>query len=379
MGLLPDFFIVQLAFAPLPPPFGPALREIEVETSVNAASAFRLHFDLSRTPWGDFDALAFDVFRPLLPIRVSVSVGILPIPQVLINGYIRDVRLVPSNRPGASTLEVSGMDALGTMMTNIQQPAIWPSLPDSEVVRAIFARYAIAPTFVFPTPPTRTLPNTTTTQREPDSSFVRRLALRNAYEWFIQPDPVAGLDQGHFHPPMIQAPPQGVLSIDFGSQTNLDNFNVDYQQLQPSMVTGMTVDPMTRSPIPVTAPMATEFPMGMEPTLLRPLPPPIERWCGGDAANPGEAMSQAMAQATESSRAIRARGEVDGVKFNRPLLPGLPVLVRGAGRQHSGLYYVTAIAHRISRGGYTQTFQAMRNAVGLTGAEVFIDPLAAVG
>ena len=75
---------------------------------------------------------------------------------------------------------------------------------------------------------------------------------------------------------------------------------------------------------------------------------------------------------------MRATGEVDGIKYSRPLLAGLPVLVRGAGRQMSGLYYVTDVSHRISRDSYTQRFSAWRNAVGLTGAEVFIDPLAAV-
>jgi hypothetical protein len=55
------------------------------------------------------------------------------------------------------------------------------------------------------------------------------------------------------------------------------------------------------------------------------------------------------------------------------------VLVRGAGRLHSGLYYVQSVTHRITRDRYTQSFSAWRNAVGLTGAEVFFDPLAAVG
>ena len=58
--------------------------------------------------------------------------------------------------------------------------------------------------------------------------------------------------------------------------------------------------------------------------------------------------------------------------------PGLPVLIRGAGRQHSGLYYVTEVTHTISEDGYSQNFQASRNAVGLTGAEIFVDPLAAI-
>lgn len=377
MPLLPSYYLVQLAFAPLPPPFGPALAEIEVDTTVDGASAFRLHFDLSRTPWGDFDALVFDIFRPLVPIRISVSVG-LGIPTTLINGYIRDVQLRPSNRPGESTLEVSGMDALGTIMGHIQQPFIWPCMPDSEVVRAIFARYAVPPTFVVPTPPTRTAMDTTTTQHAHDNAYIRQLAQRNAYELYIQPDPIAGIDQGHFHPPLVVAPPQGVLSIDFGSQTNMSSFNVDYQMLQPTSVFGLSVEPKSRIPIPAIAPVAAEPPMGLEPTLLRIIPPPIERQMSNDSASPAEAQFQALSRATQSSRALRASGEVDSLKYNRPIFPGLPILVRGAGRQHSGLYYVTQVAHHVTKAGYTQRFQALRNAVGLTGAEVFIDPLAAV-
>ena len=39
---------------------------------------------------------------------------------------------------------------------------------------------------------------------------------------------------------------------------------------------------------------------------------------------------------------------------------------------------VTNVTHRISRDSYTQSFQAIRNAVTMTGAELFIDPLAPV-
>jgi hypothetical protein len=39
---------------------------------------------------------------------------------------------------------------------------------------------------------------------------------------------------------------------------------------------------------------------------------------------------------------------------------------------------VETVTHRISRDNYTQSFTGWRNAVGLTGAEVFIDPFAAV-
>jgi hypothetical protein len=376
MSLLPSYLLVQVAFAPLPILFMQALREIEVETSIGEASVFRLHFDLSRNSFGDFDVLTFDIFRPLVPIRVSVSAG-LGLPQTLINGYVKDARLGARNEPGASTLEVSGMDALGTIMAHIQQPFTWPNLPDSEVARAILAKYALIP-MVVPTPPLRTMVDTTTTQRANDSVYLQQLALRNAYELYIQPDPVAGLDTGHFHPPLSLAPPQGVLSIDFGTQTNLNDFTVSNDMLRPTGVVAVSSEPRSRAPIPAIAPTGTEPPMGLEPTLLRIIPPPIERPAGTDAASPAEVQAQALARATETSRAVRASGEVDGLKYKRPLLAGLPVLVRGAGRQMSGLYYVTSVTHRVSRDGYTQQFSAWRNAVGLTGAEVFIDPLAAV-
>lgn len=377
MALLPSYFAVQVAFAPLPPPFSTALAEIEVDTTVDGAAAFRLHFDLSRNMLGDFDAMVIDLFRPLVPIRVSVSMG-LGLPQCLINGYVKDARLSVSNQPGRSTLEVSGMDVMGTLMGLVQIPFIWPGLPDSEVVRTILARYAVAPTFVFPTPPTRTVADTTTTQHAKDNAYVRQLAQRNAYEVFIQPDPLAGIDQGHFHPPFMLAPPQGVLSIDFGSQTNLDSFDVDYRMLQPTGMVGVTIEPKTRAPVPVIGIVGREPPMGLEPTLLRVIPAPIEAFEPGDASNPAEAVFGAISRVTESSRAIRVNGEVDGLKYARPLLPGLPVAVRGAGRTHNGLYYVTSVSHHISKSGYRQRFQALRNAVGMTGAEPFIDPLAAI-
>lgn len=377
MSLIPAYFTVQVAFAPLPILFMQALREIEVQTSVGQASIFRLHFDLSRNSFGDFDALAVDIFRPLLPITIRVSVG--PgLPQALINGYVKDAQLGSRNQPGASTLEVVGMDALATLMAHIQQPFTWPNMPDSVVATAIFGKYAIIPTVV-PTPPVRTMLDTTTTQRVNDSVYLQQLARRNSYELYIQPDPILGRDFGHFHPPLTSVPPQGVLSIDFGTQTNLLDFSVANDMLRPTSVVAVSSDPRTRAPVPAFAPVSTELPMGLEPTLNRILPPPIERPAGTDAASPTEVQSQALARATQSSRAVQANGQVDGLKYRRPLLAGLPVLVRGAGRQMSGLYYVTSVTHRVNRDGYTQSFSAWRNAVGLTGAEVFIDPLAAVG
>ena len=215
MGLLPSWFTVQVALAPLPLPFFQALREIEIETSIGRASIFRMHFDLSRTIFGDFDALAIDIFRPLFPIKISLAAG-LPFPQVLINGYIKDIQLRAGNTPGTSRLEVVGMDALGTLMANNQQPFPWPNLSESAIAAAIFGKYAMIP-LIDPLPPTRTVLDTTTIQRIYDAPFLFELARCNSFELYVQPDPFLGTDVGHLHRPYTHLPHQGVLSIDFGN------------------------------------------------------------------------------------------------------------------------------------------------------------------
>jgi hypothetical protein len=107
------------------------------------------------------------------------------------------------------------------------------------------------------------------------------------------------------------------------------------------------------------------------------IPPRIERIHDTDAASPAEAQHQAVQRTTESARSTRATAEVDGLKYARPILAGVPILVRGAGRLHSGLYHVESVTHRISRDAYTQSVSLWRNATSLTGAEVFVDPLSA--
>lgn len=373
VSLLPSWFTVQVAYAPLPLPFFQALREIEVETSIGQASIFRLHFDLSRTIYGDFDALAIDIFRPMLPVKISIAAGT-PVPQVLINGYILSSHLKAGSTPGSSRYEVVGMDALGTRMVNDQRPFPWPNLSDTEIAATIFAKYAMIPE-VDGLPPTRTIMDTTTNQRIYDAPFLFDIADCNNLELFIQPAPFIGIDVGHLHRAYVLKPPQGILSVDFGRQTNLTQFTTSNDMLKPTGVTGASIDPLTRAPRVAVGGLSTDLPMGREPTLGRILPPPVARQMAGCAANPTEAQLRALAHASATSRAVTAQGEVDGIKFGRPLLVGLPVMVRGAGQQNSGLYYVDSVTHRISRDDYSQSFTAWRNALGLTGAELFADAL----
>jgi phage protein D len=74
----------------------------------------------------------------------------------------------------------------------------------------------------------------------------------------------------------------------------------------------------------------------------------------------------------EAAWFITASGEVNTDAYQNVLRPRKLVLVKGAGRQYSGRYYVTRVVHEITMEGlYVQRFEARRNARDLQGGEPF--------
>jgi hypothetical protein len=361
-------FTLLIGFVPAPPPLLDAVQEVQVECSLEIASAFRLRLGIAQTAIGDWTVLELDPFRPLLPLSIRVQTGVLP-PEALINGYVTAQEATYAAEPGGTTLTVSGMDA--TLLMNLQEKAMaWPNMPDSAIAAAIFGQYALIPN-VQPTAPSLVEPEGTTTQRGTDIRFLRRLAQRHGFDCYMQPEPFSGLDVGYFRPPDLVGLPQAVLSVNMGVESNVTDFTVRYELAQPTTALAAGLDVLTKSPQVGVAPVSTQVPLGLEPALLRVLPPPIARPAGTGLARTADLQALAQAVADRSSWALVAEGQVGadvGV-----LRPGGIVNVRGAGRAFSGSYYVTRVTHTITRDSYTQRFQARRNAVGLTGAELFVD------
>jgi phage protein D len=200
---------------------------------------------------------------------------------------------------------------------------------------------------------------------------LRRLAARNGFDCFVQPEPFSGLDFGYFKPPDPLGLPQAVINVNLGPETNVSDFKIRYEMLKPTTALAANVDVTTRAPQPALAPAALELPMGIEPALLRVIPPPIARLAETGAFRTSDLQTVAQAVVNRSSWAVVAEGQVGadvGV-----LRPGKIVNIRGAGRVFNGSYYVTRVTHTLGREGYTQRFTARRNAVTMTGAELYID------
>jgi hypothetical protein len=367
--MIPASFTILIGgAAPLPAPFVEAIQKIEIETSSEMASVFRIRFGITKTTFGDWNILFEDLFKPLLPLQIRVQTGILP-PLAIMNGFVTS-QVVSYDE---SYLDVTAMDI--TALMNLQERVRpWP-VPDTAIAAAIFAQYLVAPS-VFPTAPSLIEPEGTTTQRGTDIRFLRRLAQRNSFECFVYCEPFSGKDFGWFGPAVT--PPalaEAVINVQMGTETNVSGFTVRYEMLRPTFALGMGIDTITRTPQfypAVTAVTPVGVPMGLEPALQRILLPPLTF-----PAETGQMRLPGLATAVQgvtdrSSWAVLAEGTIGpdaGIVF-----PGGTVNVRGAGRLYNGTYYVTSVHHTIDSGCYEQKFCARRNAVTMTGAEVYLRP-----
>jgi hypothetical protein len=373
---------------PLPSPLLTALQKIEVETSTELASVFRLRFGIAQTGFGDWDLLMPQYedlfFRPMTPVQIRVKIGI-DIPRAIINGYVTNQRVLYDDEGGASTMEITGMDA--TMLMNLQEKVIpWPMPDDGAIAAAVFGQYGIVP-IVSPSLPFNLDPTDMTVQRGTDIRFLRRLAQRNGFECFVQPQPQTGTDTGYFGPPMnIPGSQQAVLNVKMGPQTNVTEFKVRYDMVKPTMAVAAGVDVMTRTqtmaasiapsvtPPPTGGPYPWGGPMGLQDATLRAVggthpPPMVLPAQTGQMAPPGLAIVN-QAIANRSSWAVVAEGMAGadaGV-----LSAGGIVNIRGAGLAFNGAYYVTRVAHTIDCGAYSQKFEARRNAIDMTGTEIYL-------
>jgi phage protein D len=360
-------YTLLVALAPAPEPLVDAVQQIEVDCSIDEASVLRITFGITATEIGDWSILDLDPFRPLTPLQLRVQRGVAP-PEALINAFVTQHDVTYSGG-GGSKLELTAMDATYTMNL-AEQATSWPNLPDSAIATAIFGQHTIVPQ-VDSTTPVLTEPEGTTIQRGTDIRFLRRLAKRNGFDCYVQPEPLSGLDVGHFHRRQLMGMPQAVLSVEMGTETNVSDFSIRYELTRATGALAANLDVLTKTPQPAVAPVALEQPLGIEGTLMRELPPPMARPAHTGLPRAAELQRATQAIVDRSSWAVIAEGTV-GLDVP-PLRPGGLVSIRGAGRLHNGSYFLTRVHHTIKPGCIEQRFEAARNAVTETGAEVYVE------
>jgi len=347
---------------PAPPEVLSALSRVEVTQDVDGPEGFSLTFTLGKDKSLEYSLLNGGGLQPFGRVVIGVVLGAMP--EVLMDGVITHYQLQPSNEPGRSTLTVIGRD-LSLMLDLEEKSEAYPNQPDFLIVTRILAAYAQYGLVPAPTPTTDVpiVVQRVPRQQETDLGFLQRLARRNGFVFYIEPQ-TFGVNRAYFGPETRLGIPQPALSVDLGPSANVNSLSFSNDQLAPVGTRGTFVEPLTKMAIPIPSlPSLRLPPLSASPVSARRT---VQLRNSGNQS-PIQAALAAVSAVTTAPEAVRGEGEVDTVRYGSVLRARRLVGVRGAGRSYGGFYYVRRVTHTIERGEapkYTQRFSLSREGTG---------------
>jgi hypothetical protein len=332
---------------PLPaaPTLVDALQSVEVTADREKGDGVQVVF----RQWPPASLLGDPSLAPGNRLIVAVLVGL--VPHVLLDG------IIAHQESGDGTLTVTARD-LSAELDLEERDARYPNQSDSVIVAQILGRYAnlgitpaVSPTADVPIE-TERVPQ----QNETDLAFVRRMAERNGYVFYIEPVTI-GVSKAYWGPEVRAGIPQPALTQGMGAAANVSSISFAIDAEAGVETSGRILEPFTGLALPVPSLPSLRVP----PLAARPVPA-MRRAIARDTANQSAATAatSVLAASANAPNAVTGTGEVDTAAYGHVLRPRGLVGVRGVGLAFDGLYVVDAVTHKLSRGAYTQSFRLSR-------------------
>lgn len=346
---------------PVPQKVLDALTSIEVSTHDEQAGGFRLSFTLdNRSPLHTLFLIASG--QPLKQVRVIIVITLNGIPNVLMDGIVMNQEVAPSGDASHSTLTITGQD-LTTLMNEDDRPGKRYSGMSLEAqVANVLQPYAqhgivplIIPTFVVDVKvPSERVP----AQHGNDLAYVRELARRVGYVFFIEPGPAPGMNVAYWGPRVSVSPPQPALNINMDAHTNVEALSFTFDGRDRTQPVLRVQQEDAKKFIYVAVPDATL----LSPPLGAIAPAKVKtEIIEAGRLSMTEATLRALGMAAMSADAVSGQGSLDVLRYGRILKARRLVGVRGAGPAFDGLHYVSGVSHSIRPGEYKQHFSLKRN------------------
>ncbi len=342
----------------------PDLNQLEIELDDELAGMFRMTFAMSQDStglWLYLDDERLQVWQEVV-IRAGFGEGI----EEVISGYITHVKPRFEMDAAQSTLEIWGMDR-SVLMDREEKLKDWPNKTDSDIATEIFGNYGLSPALEA-TDIVHDEAISTIIQRETDIQFLKRLALRNGFECYVEGT------TGYFRPPQISAAPQPLLALHFGEESNLTQFSLEVNALDAANIEMLQVDRTNKEVLEASATSSQQTALGQDnaEALLGSGMNPGQFFIGKNTATGNPEMT-ALCQGLyhEAAWFVSGEGTIAGGQYGHLLVPRGTVTIKGLGETHSGIYYVTQVTHRLTAEGLMQSFKVKRNGLMPTGSENF--------
>jgi hypothetical protein len=367
LGLQLTLLIGPTAPVPAPPFLLEALLSVEVTHTDEERSGFQLTFRAARgdlTDALDYKLLTLPLLRPFNRVVLLSTVDF--VPRVLMDGLITHQQLDPAK----STLAITGED-VSVMMDLTEKSAEHPALDETLIATKIilsYAQYGLIPNVIPPPIPDPPLPiERTPVQQGTDLAYLKAMAQRFGYVFYVKPGPVPLTNTAYWGPPERLGLPQPALSVNMGNQTNVESLTFRNDALVPTLVQGLVQDRLTNIPLPVLSLPLPPYklpPLESEPSLILNQPNVRTKRFREPGLTAQEALARAQGMTDAANAVVTAEGELDVLRYGSVLDARGLVGVRGAGFNYDGLYYVKRVKHLIKKHQYKQQITLTREGVG---------------
>ncbi|HEY9754174.1 MAG TPA: hypothetical protein V6C97_03310 [Oculatellaceae cyanobacterium] len=326
---------------------------------------FQLTFSLGKDEHMNYNLLQSGMLEPFTRVIIGVILGVTP--EILIDGVVAHHQILPDNEPGTSKLVVMGKD-ISQMLDLEQKNEKYENQPDSLIVEELIKAYRqyISESIVTPTEDVPINTERISRQYETDLRFIKRLAKRNGFVFYIEPLTFE-VNRAYWGPENRLGIPQPALTINMGSWTNINSVRFSQDALSPVSTKGTFIEPIKKISIPIPQlpslripPLAAKYVEAKRTVILR------------DTANqnPAKAAVNAVATETGAPEAVKGEGELDTVRYGYVLRARRLIGFRGVGSSYSGDYYVSRVKHVIEIGNpqqsatYKQEFKISKEGTG---------------
>lgn len=344
---------------PVPAEVGAALLSAQITATAGERSGFQIAFDLTKNGPIAQRYLPQRFFHPRT--RIVMTTTLRGTTTVIFDGVITRQEVGSSNRPGQSTLTVTGEDL--TLLMDLEERAEgFANLGPAQRAERILSRYAsygVIPRVIreqIEQPPDAN--ERVEFQSATDLGYLNELASTNGYTFYLEPGPEAGRSIAYWGPQIRTGQRQHALTVNMDHQSTVDQLTFAYDGLAREEPSALVQDPATRDvtrlPQPPIDPLRP--PLAKEPTPA--LKRPALR--GTAKLGPERAQAELLARAATSADAVSGSGSLDVTKHGYVLRPRELVGVRGAGVAYDGDYYVTSVTHTLRPGEYQQNFTISR-------------------
>lgn len=348
---------------PVPQVVLDALTSVTVTTDDAGKSGFQLSFTLSnRSPLHTLFLLTGG--SPLPILRVIIVVTLNGAPNVLMDGSVTNHQIAPGSDAGHSTLTLTGED-LTVLMDKIDFSGFpYPAVPAEGRVALLLLKYTflgivpliIPSVLVDVVIPTNQIPR----HKGTDLAYIKYLARRVGYVFYLEPGPVPGTNLAYWGPQIKVGVPQPALNINMDAHTNVESLSFTFDNNQNGLPTVFIYNEITK--VPLLIPLPPNTPLNPPLGLIPPIPTHLEPVSDNLSKLPvAQAIMQGLAKAAKLAEVVKGEGSLDVIRYGRILKARQLVGVRGAGPAFDGLHYVNSVTHTIKRGEYKQSFKLSRN------------------